>query len=173
MTQQPEITERLQQEVDSVLGQRTPVFADLMNLPYCRQVLQESMRLSPPAYFLPRTALEDDVIDGYRIRAGQMLAVTMYTIHRHPDFWKSPETFDPDRFSPQQSEGRHALAWMPFGAGQRMCLGRDFSYMEGTLILAMLIQRFQMSAPADFVAKPKFSMTLRPEKGVLVHLTTR
>src|SRR5689334_1652138 len=87
ITQQPEIITRLQQEVDSVLGARTPTFADLMSLPYCRQVLQESMRLYPPAYFLPRTALEEDEIGGYRIRAGQMLAVTMYTIHRHPDFW--------------------------------------------------------------------------------------
>src|SRR5262249_28463627 len=141
--------------------------------PYCRQVLQEAMRLSPPAYFIPRTALEDDVIDGYQIRKGQMVAVTTYTIHRHPSFWKSPDMFDPDRFSPDHSEGRHAQAWIPFGAGQRMCIGRDFSYMEGTLILAMLIQRFTMSVPAGFVAKPRLSLTLHPDKGVLIHLQER
>jgi cytochrome P450 len=173
LTQQPDIAERLQQEVDTALGQRTPTFEDLMRLPYTRQVLQESMRLCPPAFFVTRTAVEDDVIDGFRIRAGQTVAVTQYTIHRHPEFWEEPQRFDPDRFSPEQSKGRHNLAWMPFGAGQRMCLGRDFAYMEGTLILAMLVQRFSMTAPADFVAKAKFAMTLRPEKGVLVHLNPR
>lgn len=173
LTQQPEIAEHLRQEVDTVLGPRAPTFEDLPRLTYTRQVLQEAMRLYPPAYFLPRTAVEEDVIDGYRIRAGQMLAITMYTIHRHPDFWESPAVFDPERFSPQQSKLRHTLAWMPFGAGQRMCLGRDFSFMEGTIILAMLMQRYNVSAPEGFVAKPKLSMTLRPSKGVLVNLQNR
>jgi cytochrome P450 len=131
------------------------------------------MRLCPPAFFVTRTAIEDDEIGGFRIKAGQTVAVTMYTIHRHPEFWENPAVFDPDRFSKEQSEGRHPLAWLPFGAGQRLCLGRDFAYMEGTLILAMLVQRIKISAPADFVAKPKFSMTLRPEKGVQVYLNTR
>jgi cytochrome P450 len=173
LTQQPEIAETLQQEIDTVLGKRTPTFEDLMRLPFTRQVLQESMRLCPPGFFVTRTALEDDVIDGFRIRAGQTVAITIYTIQRHPEFWPSPEVFDPNRFSPEQVKGRHNLAWMPFGAGQRMCLGRDFAYMEGTLILAMLTQRFNMRAPVGFFAKPRFSATLRPAKGVLVHLTRR
>lgn len=173
ITQKPELTDQLRQEVEAVLGERTPTFADVMQLPYTRQLLQESMRLCPPAYFVPRTAVEDDEIGGFRIRAGQTVAVTMYTIHRHPEFWKNPAVFDPNRFSKEESEGRHPLAWLPFGAGQRMCLGRDFAYMEGTLILAMLIQRFKVSAPDNFVAKPKLSITLRPEKGVQVHLKAR
>jgi cytochrome P450 len=173
ITQQPAILERLREEVDSVLGDRLPTVDDLMRLPYARQVLQESMRLCPPAYFITRTAVEDDVIDGYRIQAGQMLGVTMYTIHRHPDFWASPQTFDPDRFSSEQSEGRHPMAWIPFGAGQRLCLGRDFAYMEGTLILAMLLQRFTISASPNHVATPRLSLTLHPNDGVMIHLKER
>jgi cytochrome P450 len=173
MTQLPELTEQLKAEVDSVLEGRTPTFEDVMLLPYTRQVLQETMRLRPPAYFLTRRALEDDEIGGYRIKAGQTVAVTIYTIHRHPDFWKNPEVFDPTRFSKEESESRHPLAWMPFGGGQRLCLGRDLAYMEGTIVLAMLVQRFNLSAPANFVVKPKLSIMLRPEKGVRVHLNAR
>jgi cytochrome P450 len=169
-TQQPEIMTRLEEETREVLGRRKPTLEDLPKLQYNRQVLQEAMRLYPPAYFVTRTAVEDDVIGGYQIKAGQTVSVTMYTIHRHPDFWESPETFDADRFSPENSEGRHQAAWIPFGIGQRMCLGRDFAYMEGSLILSMLVQRCVTVASGDFVARPKFAMTLRPEKGVLVDL---
>jgi cytochrome P450 len=173
LVNKPDILARLREEVDTVLGQRTPTMEDLQKLTYTRQVLQESMRLRPPAYFVTRTAAEDDVIDGYHIPAGSTLAITMYTIHRHPEFWPEPLKFDPDRFAPELSEKRHPMAWIPFGAGQRMCLGRDFAYMEGTLILAMLVQRFNVQPQPGFVAKPKLSSTLRPEKGVLVKLQMR
>jgi cytochrome P450 len=169
----PIVLECLQQEVDSVLGQRLPTFEDLPRLTYSRQILQETLRLCPPSYFLPRVALEDDVIDGFRIPAGQMVAPIMYTIHRHPEFWEAPDKFNPDRFSPAQSKGRHPLAWMPFGAGQRICIGRDFAYMEGTFLLAMFIQRFNMTAPAGFVTEPRLSITLHPKKPILVHLKPR
>jgi len=169
LTQQPALIERLQHEVDSVLGQRPPTVDDLPRLAYTRQVFQETLRLAPPGYFLPRTAVEDDVIDGFHIPAGKMVAVSLYTIHRHPEFWQSPHTFDPDRFSPAQSEKHHPMAWIPFGAGPRFCMGRDFAYMEGSLILAMLIQRFTVTSPAGFVTKPRLSFTLHPNNGVLVH----
>lgn len=173
MTQHPEIVEKLREEIDGALGDRTPGFGDLHSLPYTRQVLQEAMRLAPPSYFTPRTAVADDVIDGYHIKAGQMILMMTYVIHRHPDFWPDAHTFDPDRFSPAQSEGRHPTAWVPFGSGQRMCLGRDFAYMEGTLILVMMLQRFNMKAPEGFEAKASLSATLKPKDGILVHLSNR
>jgi cytochrome P450 len=113
------------------------------------------------------------VIDGFHIPAGKMVAVMLYTIQRHPEFWQAPDTFDPDRFAPEQSEKRHPMAWIPFGVGPRFCMGRDFAIMEGTLILAMLIQRFNMARPAGFVTKPRLAFTLRTNNGVMVNLTPR
>jgi cytochrome P450 len=100
------------EHVDTVLEGRIPKFEDLMQLGYPRMVMEEATRLYPPAFWLPRTAVEDDVIGGYKIKAGQMVAATMLTIHRHPDFWENPDEFDPERFTPDKVKGRHPQAWM-------------------------------------------------------------
>jgi cytochrome P450 len=173
MTQQPEIRERLQQEVETVLGERTPTMMDLRKLTYARNIMQESMRLYPPAYWIPRTAIEDDVIDGYRIPAGKMVAVMSQTIHRHPEQWENPHAFDPDRFLPERSEGRHKLAWIPFGAGQRLCVGREFAMMEGPFILARMMQRYRPVAVPDRVAQMHIGITIRTRDGVWVGLEKR
>jgi cytochrome P450 len=173
LTQHPATLQKLQAEVDRVLGRRIPTFADLPNLPYARMVLQEAMRLRPPSYWLPRTAVADDEIDGYHIPAGTTVVSFTYLHHRHPDSWPNPEQFDPERFTPENSAGRHHFAWVPFGAGQRQCLGRDFALMEGQLALAMLVQRYQVSARAGQTIQPVLSTTLRPKGGVIVHLMRR
>src|SRR6266498_1544434 len=144
LVRRPEIMQKLQAEVDSVLGNRPPTFADLPKLTYTRMVLQETLRLRPSAWQVMRTAIEDDEIDGYPIPAGTNLVALIYMCHHHPAEWPNPEEFDPERFAPENSERRHKLAWMPFGAGQRMCIGKDFALMEGQLALAMTAQRYQM-----------------------------
>src|SRR5688572_2167039 len=93
--------------------------------------------------------------------------------HRHPEFWPDADRFDPERFSPEQSAGRHGFAYVPFGAGQRMCIGRDFSLMEGQLALAMMAQRFAVRRAHVSETKAQLSSTLRPKDGLPVHLTTR
>ncbi|MFN8446899.1 MAG: cytochrome P450 [Caldilineaceae bacterium] len=173
LTGQPEVMATLQNEVQSAFGGRTPGFADLTNLPYTRMVLQEVMRLRPPSYWLPRTAKEEDTIDGYTIPAGTHVASFTYMYHRHPEFWPNSEHFDPQRFSPEQSAGRHHFAWIPFGAGQRLCIGRDFALMEGTLALAMIIQRYQVKAIEGHQPKLTLTTTLRPTGGVNVMLEKR
>lgn len=173
MTQQPQIHARLQAEVDTGLGERTPTMMDLRQLTYARNIMQESMRLYPPAYWLPRTAIEDDVIDGYHIPAGKMVAVLSYLIHRHPEQWQDPEAFDPDRFLPDRAEGRHKLAWLPFGAGQRLCIGREFALMEGPFILARLMQRYEAVAVPDKTAQMHIGLTIRTKDGVWVRLKKR
>ncbi len=85
--------------------------------------------------------------------------------HHHPAEWPNPEEFDPERFLPGRSEGRHKLAWMPFGAGQRMCISRDFALMEGQLALAMAVQRYRITQSAEHPAQPQLSATLRPKGG--------
>ena len=109
----------LQAELDQVLAGRTPTAADLSRLPYCRAVLQEAMRLYPPAPVILRCLNSDLILRGYRLEAGTFVFVNLYTIHRHPDFWPEPDRFDPDRFINPAAKPAHPLAYMPFGAGPR------------------------------------------------------
>lgn len=173
LSRRPELMQKLQAEVDSVLGGRTPTFADLPKLTYTKMVISETLRLRPSAWELPRTATEEDVIDGYRIPAGATVVTLIYNFHRHPDEWADAEQFDPERFAAERVEKRHKLAWMPFGAGQRMCIGKDFALMEGQLALAMVAQRFAVQPVAPQEAEPELTGTLRPKGGVPVRLSKR
>ena len=173
LTQHPGLGHRLRVEVDRAVGTRVPGFADLMSLTYCRNVAQEALRLYAPVYWVARKAVEDDVIDGFRIPAGTSMAVMVHFIHRHPEQWEAPERFDPDRFTPERSAGRHKHAWVPFGAGQRQCIGKEFALMEAQLILTRLAQRFHVEAVPGRVAQPLLSTTLRTKSGVWVKLTRR
>jgi cytochrome P450 len=145
---------RLREECDMVLRGRTPRAEDLRRLTYARWTMQEALRLHPPVWWLPRMAAEDDEIGGHAIPKGTIVAPVMYTVHRHPEHWPDPERFDPERFDPERSAGRHPLAWVPFGAGPRKCIGQELSLMESTLALAMITQRFEL-ASAGQVVKPK------------------
>lgn len=175
LTSHPAVMQKLQAEVDSVLAGRTPTFADLPKLTYTRQILQEVLRLRPPAYWGTRTSKTEDEIDGYRIPANTMIIWLSYMIHRHPDFWANPEEFDPERFALPAAGAppRHSFAWIPFGGGQHLCIGRDFALVEGTLALAMIAQRFQISAAPGHDVQVQLSTTLRPKDGVLVQVAAR
>lgn len=173
LMQHPQSAARLQQEVDAILGGREPQFADLPQLTYARMIMQEALRLYGPIIWIARTAVEEDVIDGYRIRPRQMVGVVPYVIHRHPNLWQSPADFDPERFAPHQTEGRHQLAWMPFGAGQRQCIGRDFALMEGQLILAKVAQRYNLHAAPQRITQPRAALTLSTKGGVWAVLEKR
>ncbi|HMN26576.1 MAG TPA: cytochrome P450 [Caldilineaceae bacterium] len=173
LTQQPAVYARLQSEVDQVLGGRPPTFADLPQLAYTRQVLQEALRYYPPVWQLTRTADEADEIDGYAIPAGKTVALMQNVIQHHPAIWLNPSQFDPDRFTPEQSATRPELAWWPFGAGQRQCIGRDFALMEGQLVLASVLQRYTLRALPGRIPTPQAVITLCPKAGVWVTLERR
>jgi cytochrome P450 len=102
-----------------------------------------------------------------------MVAVMTQVIQRHPEQWENPHAFDPNRFLPTHAEGRHKLAWLPFGAGQRLCVGREFALMEGPFILARLMQRYRPVAVPDKVAQLHIGLTLRTKDGVWVRLQKR
>jgi cytochrome P450 len=165
--------DKLRAEVDTVLAGRTPSFADLPGLTYTRMVIQEAMRLRPASWWLPRTAVADDVIDGYAIPAGTTVVSLTYGIHHHPDVWAEPARFDPERFTNEQVAQRHKLAWVPFGTGQRQCIGKDFSMMEAQIILAMIVQRYTLAAVAGPAVLPRVTSTLKPNRPVLVRLEQR
>jgi cytochrome P450 len=160
LAKNPEAERALRREVDSVLGARRPTFDDLAKLTYSRMVIDETMRFYPPAVAISRTAIRDDEVCGFRIRAGSTVLTSQWVTHRSPLYWEEPEKFDPQRFAPDRSQSRHDYAYYPFGGGPRMCIGDRFSLMEQTLALAMTAQRFRVLIDDEVVPDPVF--TLRP-----------
>ncbi|MEM7333280.1 MAG: cytochrome P450 [Chloroflexota bacterium] len=141
LSQHPDVEAKLQAEVDAVLGDRLVTFDDLPQLIYTRQVIDESLRLYPPAWALTRTAVSDDNVAGWHVPAGKQVTLSVAAMHRHPDFWEDPDRFIPERFEPEQAKKRHKFAYIPFGGGPRMCIGFNFALTEATLILATLIRQ--------------------------------
>ncbi|MCB9795075.1 MAG: cytochrome P450 [Alphaproteobacteria bacterium] len=169
----PELQRALQQEADAVLGDRRPTAQDAHALPLALRVFHEALRLDAPVYFLPRVAVEDDVIAGHHVPAGTMVSVMIDRVHRHPDFWDEPDRFDPDRFLPERAKGRHPAAWIPFGHGQRQCIGKHFANMEGVFLLSMMAQRFWLEPAGEPLPEPQFAITRRPLGGVSLRLHRR
>jgi cytochrome P450 len=169
----PEAEAKLHAEVASVLAGRTPTAQDLPKLPYTWMVLQEALRLYPPAWSLLRQLREDDEIRGYCLPARATVVMSQYVTHRHPDFWEDPERFDPERFAPERTAGRLPFAYFPFGEGQRMCIGNNFAMMESQLILATVAQRYWLRLVPGHPIEPQALITLRSRQGVLVTLHER
>ncbi|GAC1642624.1 MAG: cytochrome P450 [Ktedonobacteraceae bacterium] len=170
LTHNPDIHKKVQDEVDSALQGRSPTYADLARLPYTLQVLKETMRLYPPAYAIARVALHDVEIDGYQFHKLGVAFVAPYTIHRRPDYYPDPERFDPERFTPENEKKLPRYAYVPFGAGPRICIGNHFAMMEGHLILATLAQRvnFELVPGQQPEPDPAHSLTIRPGGGIKV-----
>jgi cytochrome P450 len=173
LAQNAESARDMQAELDRVLAGREPRFADLPELKITLAVFQEALRLYAPVYWLPRQAIADDEIDGWRIPAGTTVVPLVHVMHRHPEIWDHPLRFDPARFFPERSTGRPPLAWLPFGAGQRLCLGREFALMEGQLVLAKLMQRYDLVAVPGHVTRSHVSGMLRMQGGLRVRLKKR
>ena len=110
-----------------MLDGRPPEYADLVNLPYTRMVIDESMRLYPPAWGFSRQALADDELGGFHLPRGWLAFVIPYVLHRLPAFWQDPDAFDPERFLPERSADRPKFVYLPFGAGPRQCIGNQFA----------------------------------------------
>jgi cytochrome P450 len=168
----PEALRRLQQEVDDVLGDRTPTPDDVERLPYAAMVIKEAMRLYPPAPGLGRRTAEGDVVCGFTIPAGSDVALSPWVTHRHPAFWPEPERFEPQRFAAEHEADRHRHAYFPFGAGPRACIGQYFSMLEATIVLAMIVRAYDMSAP-DMRIPLTPGITLHPDAPVPCMLTAR
>ena len=174
LSKHPEVEAKLHQELDTVLGGRSPAYEDLEQLPYARQVIQETMRLYPSAPSLAgREAVAEDVIEGHRIPKGGQVAVMPWVIHRHKDLWNDPDRFDPDRFSPENSAGRDRFTYMPFGGGPRICVGAALAMAEAQLILATVAQRYRPRFVEDQDLSLKARITLRPRNGLKMVLARR
>ena len=171
LAEHPEVQSALQRESDEVLGGRPPTFADYARLPYARAVLDEALRLFPPAWLITRQALGPDTLAGRDIPAGALVILSPWLLHRHPSVWRDPERFDPTRFLDGRAD---RTAFVPFGAGPRQCIGRDFSYVEGVLMLSVIAGRYSMAFPAGTTfpeAEPL--VTVRPAAGLPMVVTRR
>ncbi len=166
LSQEPRWRQNVYDEVLAQLGQRAAGADDLPRLDLVTRVFQEAMRLYPPIWIMERRVLEDDLIGGYHIPGGSALEISPYVTHRHPEFWKDPECFDPDRFTPQRSAGRHPYAYLPFGGGQRLCIGSHLAMLEGRVILSRVLQRFQLQLVPGSIVEPMPGITLRLRHGL-------
>lgn len=173
LAQNPSVADRLHEEAHTVLNGRTPAYSDLENLVYARMVFEETMRLYPPAWILGRRSLADDRLGSYLIPANSIIAISPYTIHRHPDYWEEPDLFDPLRFTLERSAGRHRFAYIPFGAGPRQCIGNNLALLEAGLILPMIAQRFALELEKDHPIKPQVVFVLRPDRQMRMRLYLR
>lgn len=173
LSQHPAVTERLQNEVDSVLQGRTPTMDDLPNLPYTEQVFKEGLRLYPPAWGFSREANEPVDIGDYVIPQDSTAFVMPYVLHRDPRWFTDPETFDPERFSPEREADIPRYGYIPFGGGPRVCIGNGFAMMEARLILATIVQRYHLALAPGHVVEPEPLITLRPKYGMKMQVTAR
>ena len=169
LAENPEVMRALQAEADAVLGGKAAQFADYQRLPYARAVIDETLRLYPPAWLITRNSLGDDVLGGYEVPHGSLIIMSPWLLHRHPEVWVNPDRFDPQRFIDGAVD---RSAFIPFGAGPRQCIGRDFAYVEAVLLLSSLVAHFDLEYPAGRQRPPAVPLvTMRPLGGL--HLRVR
>ena len=160
----PKVQARARAEAQKVLKGRPAGAADVARLPYIRQVIDEALRLYPPAAMLSRTARRADTLCGREVRAGDTVMLPIYALHRNHLLWDNPHAFDPDRFADPKAIDR--FAYLPFGDGPRICIGASFAIQEAVIVLATLVARFRFTPVPGKVPKPVLILTLRPEGGV-------
>jgi len=160
VSQHPDVEKKLCQEISAVLNGRDPLLEDLPKLQYTEQVFKETMRLYPPVWNIPRRAINADEIGGYNIPAKSYVILSPYVTHRHPDFWKDPEQFKPERFDPDKIDKIHPGAYFPFGLGPRKCVGHQMATIEAKLVISMIMQRYrlQLSPGCSVKIFPLFSL---------------
>jgi cytochrome P450 len=164
--QNPTAETKMHEELDAVLAGRLPTLEDLPRLEYTAMVLSESMRLYPPAWAMGREALEDVSIGPYRLRKGSMVFFSQYIVHRDPRFFPHPERFWPERFTAEAKAARPRFAYFPFGGGGRQCIGESFAWMEASLALATIAQRWRLALVPGQTIEPQPKITLRPKNGI-------
>jgi cytochrome P450 len=171
--QNPEAETRMHAEIDTVLGDRLPTLDDMPRLEYTGMVLAESMRLYPPAWAMGREVLEDVAIGPYRLQKGTMVFFSQFIVQRDARWFPEPESFRPERHTAEARAGRPRFAYFPFGGGGRQCIGESFAWMEATLALATIAQRWRLELIPGQTIELQPKITLRPKQGIRVKADAR
>jgi cytochrome P450 len=169
----PEVLEKLCVEIDQVLGNRMPSFEDVSRLVYTRQVFMETLRMYTVSPFVPRSSNEPDRLGNYYLSANALILVFYHGVHHNSRIWNNPEVFDPERFTPERMAGQHPFAYVPFSAGPRKCAGEEFALMEGPLVIAMILQRYNITLSPNQTFAAGIGATMYPHKGVKATFSAR
>jgi cytochrome P450 len=172
LTAHPEILVRVREEIDRVLGSQMPSMAHMSELSYTEQVIKETLRLYPPIHLGSRIVAADiEYRDGV-IPAGTRVLYSIYLTHRDKGYWSDPDRFDPDRFSPENARQYSPYAYLPFGGGARNCMGMAFAQVEAKVVLARILQKFDLNYVGGAV-RPHVGATLEPHPGVMIRVQHR
>ena len=171
LQQNPQVRAEVENELDEVLAGLPAGPADLERLPLLQRVFQETLRLYPPVWMLPRQLTQDVSWEERRLARGSVLVVSPYVIHRRPECWDDPERFDPSRFLPEAIRGRSPACYLPFGRGHHICLGARAATLEGVIVLANLLRRHRV----DFARPPEpdCALTLRAQHTLIATVQPR
>lgn len=171
----PDVHDELRAQIDALAGDEPLSRDQLPALPFLLAVVRETMRLYPPAWIIGRRALEADSIGGTEIPPQSVVAISPYTLHRHPKYWRDPETFDPRRFldDEEAERGHAAFTYIPFGAGPRTCIGSNLALVEAPLVIARLLQRYAIEFVNERPALPRGIFVLVPDAPIRMRLSRR
>lgn len=173
LDENPEVVEKLLEEEKRVLNGSTPTVEDLRSLEYTRMVIDETLRLYPPAWIIGRHSLSPDKLGEFDIPKDTYCLIPVYYIHRDPKHWDEPEKFKPERFSAENSKGRHKFTYFPFGGGPRLCIGNNFALMEMQVIVPMLVRAIKLRKSENFKFEREPLITMRPSPHMRMVLTSR
>ncbi|MCF6347390.1 MAG: cytochrome P450 [Flavobacteriaceae bacterium] len=170
LAKHPDIQEKIYQELSNINIHNGDIMQYVLQLQYTKQCIEETMRLYPPGFIMDRISIMDDDYKGKKINEGTLLLLSIYEVHKHPDFWESPEEFNPDRFSPKNKKD-YSHQYYPFGAGPRMCVGNNFAMYEMILTIAEIVKKYRVTTPLEKI-KINPLITLKP-KEVPLNFTER
>jgi len=173
LSQHPADLVRLEDELDRVVGDRPVRAEDVPDLPFTKMVIEESMRLYPPAHTMSREALGPDRLGEIELKKGSNVLIVPWLLHRHRKLWDRPDEFRPERFAASQVAARPRFAYIPFGAGPHICIGAAFAMTEAILCLATLAKRFRLTMVPGTVVEPVGQITLRPKHGLPMRVERR
>ncbi|MES2733873.1 MAG: cytochrome P450 [Bacteroidota bacterium] len=172
LAKHPDIAQKAREEVTQVLGKHgLPTYENVRELKYVLQVIQETMRLYPPAWVVGRKTIEADQVGEYHLPANSPILMSSYAVHRNPAYWENPDVFNPDNFLPENEKKRPTYAYFPFGGGPRLCIGNNFALMEMQIVLALVIRQFDFHLVSEQEILPLPTITLRPKDELKLKLT--
>ncbi len=171
LARHPHIQDKVIEELCEVLPNgKMPDYYDVRQMQYLRCVVDEAMRIYPPAWVVGRKTIHEDTIKGFHIPPNTNVVMPIIAVHRDPDIWEKPMDFVPERFFPENIKDKHKYAYFPFGGGPRLCIGNNFSYMSMYMLLAILLPKFRFYLPKDYREELNPLITLRPAKDIFMQI---